>query len=711
MRNKGVPKYQLFRIYLISILIYFMLIMPVLMVLSLKMAPRFLETRENVMKRLGKETDTAVISSGQSIPKDGNTVVGSQPNKHQIGLVNIDEKTETFGAGSNNQNSNSGKIRLERTDSGDSPFSTAFSILFRIVIVFTIIVGFIINAPLKRYFSRKRKRKPVSESIRKKCKRLILYTPYINAGILLFSFSIMHGYMYYVLKTGRGFEDALSRDLFIQFFYVSLIASLLIVLFVYFWQKHRVHIIYLEHVFDADELYTRGIFLRKGKISNRLLISSGMTTLLPLAIVMLYILLALTPISSTGKLTPEQMKILLGPYYTFTEQSKVLTDENLANLFYINAIDNILMFTGIAMGVIVALIYIIFFVRWTTAGVLSPVQELLYNMRWTGEGHVDNYTVVRTNDEIGELSEGYNHMTNRLMEYIDKISKMNEAYVRFVPRQFLHFLGKDNFTDINLGDQIQKEMTILFCDIRSFTVLSEEMSPKENFDFINHYLGLMEPAIRRNNGFIDKYIGDAIMALFGESADDAIEAAVEMRKQLHRFNEERRMLRKKEINIGIGIHTGNLMLGIIGSERRMEGTVISDAVNLAARLEGLTKIYGASIIISEDALIKLKNPVHIQFRFLDIARVKGKRESIYIFEVLNGEEEGIKMLKWETRNEFGKAVDLYRNQKFSEAEEIFSGIVRKNPSDLVSRLYIERCQDFQFKGLPKDWSGIEMREN
>jgi tetratricopeptide (TPR) repeat protein len=199
--------------------------------------------------------------------------------------------------------------------------------------------------------------------------------------------------------------------------------------------------------------------------------------------------------------------------------------------------------------------------------------------------------------------------------------------------------------------------------------------------------------------------------LFGESVDDAVKAAVEMRRQISRFNEERKSLGKKDVNIGIGIHAGNLMLGIIGGEGRMEGTVISDAVNLASRLEGLTKIYGASIIISEDALIKLKNPVSFQYRFLDIARVKGKRDSVYIFEVLNGEEESIKELKWETRNEFGKAVDLYRNQKFEKAAELFQEIIKKNPSDLVARLYIERCHETLEKGLPKDWSGIEMREN
>lgn len=705
MRNKGIPRYHVLRIYLFSILIYFMLILPVLMVMSLKMAPKLFEARDNVMKRISKESDTLNKGNVARLAELERNLIelGSLPlQMRDDAIIQMERERDSLikvvSPGS----------RVEvTTDSTDSPFSTTAVIIFRFVILFTLVAGLIANAPLKRYFNKKRRRKPIPEKLSKYCKRILLFTPYINAGILLVGYFILHGYMFYVLKTGKGFEDAISRDLFLQFFYVSLIAYLLIVLFVFFWQKHRVHIIYLEHVFAEKELYSRLKYLRKGRISNRLWISSGMTTLLPLVIVMLYIILALTPIRDLGTITAEHQQILLGPYHSMVETGQ----ETMERMWYINAFDNLLMFSGISMGIIVALIYIMFFVRWTTAGILSPVKELLYNMRWTGEGHVNNYTVVRTNDEIGELSEGYNNMTSRLMEYIDRISGMNEAYVRFVPRQFLQFLGKDNFTDIKLGDQVQKEMTILFSDIRSFTDLSEEMTPKENFDFINHYLGLMEPVIRRNNGFIDKYIGDSIMALFGENVDDAISAAVEMRMQLVSFNDERRGIGKKEISIGIGIHAGNLMLGIVGSEGRMEGTVISDAVNLASRLEGLTKVYGASIIISEDALIKLKNPLHFQYRFLDIARVKGKRDSVYIFEVLNGDDENIKKLKWETRNEFGKAVDLYRNQKFEQATELFQDILKKNPADMVARLYTERCQETLLKGLPKDWSGVDMREN
>jgi two-component system sensor histidine kinase ChiS len=218
----------------------------------------------------------------------------------------------------------------------------------------------------------------------------------------------------------------------------------------------------------------------------------------------------------------------------------------------------------------------------------------------------------------------------------------------------------------------------------------------------------MEPVIRQNNGFIDKFIGDSIMALFHDKVDDAIDAAIEMRQTLARFNLDRIDQGKPTVDSGIGIHTGNLMLGVVGGEGRMDGTVISDAVNLASRLEGLTKIYHTSIIISEDTLIKLENPGKYNFRFLDVARVKGKKEAVYVFEVLDGDPEEVKALKIETKSLFGKGIDLYKNRKFEEALEVFSEIVKINQQDSVAAFYVNRCRTNIQKGIPDDWSGIEV---
>jgi two-component system sensor histidine kinase ChiS len=250
-------------------------------------------------------------------------------------------------------------------------------------------------------------------------------------------------------------------------------------------------------------------------------------------------------------------------------------------------------------------------------------------------------------------------------------------------------------------------MTVLFSDIRDFTSISEMMTPKENFNFLNNYLGYMEPVIRNNNGFIDKFMGDAIMALFSDNSEDALNAAIEMRIKLTEFNQIINQFGKPSINSGIGIHTGSLMLGVVGGEGRMDGTVISDAVNLASRLEGLTKIYGCSVIITEDTLIRLGNPGAYNFRFLDIVRVKGKKEAVYIFELIDGEPDEIRNIKIQQKEDFGVAMNYYKKRDFKSALDKFSIVYADNPRDKAAGIYIKRCTKYMKEGIPDDWDGAE----
>ncbi len=211
------------------------------------------------------------------------------------------------------------------------------------------------------------------------------------------------------------------------------------------------------------------------------------------------------------------------------------------------------------------------------------------------------------------------------------IEKINNAYARFVPREILGYLGAESIVDVGLGDHTEVEMSVLFADIRSFTRLSEQMSPSENFRFINAYLHHIGPVVRQHNGFIDKYIGDAVMALFPAGPDDALRAARAMLRALDTFNAEEAAV--APISIGIGVHTGLLMLGTIGEARRMEATVIADAVNLASRLEGLTKEYGVHIITSGQTLARVSDCTMFPHRSLGTVKVKGKLEAVEIFEV------------------------------------------------------------------------------
>ena len=221
--------------------------------------------------------------------------------------------------------------------------------------------------------------------------------------------------------------------------------------------------------------------------------------------------------------------------------------------------------------------------------------------------------------------------------FTNELFQLNKAYERFVPYQFLSLLDKKNITDVQLGDQIEKEMSILFADIRGFTSMSERMTPRDNFAFINAYLSSLEPAIEEYYGFIDKYIGDAIMALFPTNADDAVQAAVAMQKRLAEYNLTRGSPERPVIKIGIGIHTGRLMLGTVGCQNRMDGTVISDAVNLASRIEDMTKIYGATLLITEETYSHLNNASQYAIRGIDRVKVRGKTAPVTVFEVFEGE--------------------------------------------------------------------------
>jgi len=271
-----------------------------------------------------------------------------------------------------------------------------------------------------------------------------------------------------------------------------------------------------------------------------------------------------------------------------------------------------------------------------------------------------------------------------------RLTQINKAYGRFVPHDFLRFLGHESIVDVQLGDHIQKEMTIMFSDIRSFTSLSEAMSPQDNFNFINDYLSRVSPVIRENNGFIDKYIGDAVMALFPESADDAVRGAIAMQQQVTRYNEYRQLQGDVPIVIGIGLHTGSLMLGTIGERERMESTVIADAVNLASRLEGLTKVYGANILISGQTLFKLEDFQNYNYRFLDRVKVEGKNLAVAVFEVFDGDSQNSQRLKSQTKTFFEEGVLNFYKQRFAEAKRIFQEIVKINPQDKAAVFYLNK---------------------
>jgi adenylate cyclase len=291
------------------------------------------------------------------------------------------------------------------------------------------------------------------------------------------------------------------------------------------------------------------------------------------------------------------------------------------------------------------------------------------------------------------LSQRFSKAFYSVEELSTNLLETNLAITKFVPSEFLLQLNKNSVTDIKLGDQMQRDMSVMFSDIREFTNLSETMNPEDNFNFINAYLNRMNPCIQRNNGFIDKYIGDAIMALFPKDPIDALKAAIQMRLAVTDYNLEREKKNYKVIQVGFGIHYGGLMLGIIGTSNRMDGTVISDSVNLASRLEGLTKEYKVGIIVSENLIEQIEDKNKFHFRLLDRVQVKGKQNKVTVYHVYDGLSEAEIQSIDSIKIDFESGVRAFHQGKFKEAEFLFEKILSNLKTDFPSQIYLKRCQE------------------
>ena len=267
--------------------------------------------------------------------------------------------------------------------------------------------------------------------------------------------------------------------------------------------------------------------------------------------------------------------------------------------------------------------------------------------------------------------------------------KINSAYGNFVPHEFLRLLGKESIIDVDLGDNVELELAVLWSDIRGFTTLFETMTPAQSFRFINSYFGRMGPVIREHDGFINSFIGDAIMALFVRGAESAVAAAVASSQRLDLYNEERKARGRKPIDAGFAVHLGPARLGVVGEVRRRQGEVFSDAINLTSRIEALTKRYGSRLIVSADVQQRIDREKH-STRRLDRVRVKGRSQEIDLYEVLDCLPD--RALREESRAEFEDAVDRLLRGDFETAATGFSAVLKQNPNDRAARFHLEQAQ-------------------
>lgn len=295
------------------------------------------------------------------------------------------------------------------------------------------------------------------------------------------------------------------------------------------------------------------------------------------------------------------------------------------------------------------------------------------------------------------------------------IEDLLDATDRFVPPRMLALIGAETVADVACGQHVERMVSVLFTDIEGYTAMVEAQTPAATFQFINDYLGVMEPVVERHGGVIDKFIGDAIMALFPDTADSAVDCALELSAALERFNERRVAAGEKPIRTGIGINTGVVSIGAIGTGRRLEITVLGDPVNLAARLESATRGYGVQILVSEGLMYALARPQAQATRFVDRIRVKGKLRPVSVYEVFGHEAAARRERKMGQRNDFERGVAYYHSRHCDEALDIFQRLAADSPDDGPIQVYLQRCKEFLAGGAfhgtdeitgPIDWQRI-----
>ncbi len=306
-----------------------------------------------------------------------------------------------------------------------------------------------------------------------------------------------------------------------------------------------------------------------------------------------------------------------------------------------------------------------------------------------------------------ESAQLYQKGLKEAQEREQAIKSIHEVSQKFVPTEFIRSLGKDRLTEVSLGDLAEKEVSVLFVDIRGFTALSEKLSPRDNFLFINSFNKQMGPIIRENKGFIMQYLGDGFMALFPGGSQHALRASVQMHVALEEYNRERIEKGRSPVKIGIGMQNGDLIMGITGDVERLDAAIISDTVNTASRIEGLSKHFGTSILITGRCRENLSHPEEFDFRYLGPVQVIGKQKPIDLYECINGDSPALLDHKLQTLDTFDKGMDLYFKKEFAMAAVTFQQIFKKNREDLTAKLFLNRAAHLITQEIEDDWKGVQ----
>ncbi|QZY54464.1 adenylate/guanylate cyclase domain-containing protein [Crassaminicella profunda] len=334
---------------------------------------------------------------------------------------------------------------------------------------------------------------------------------------------------------------------------------------------------------------------------------------------------------------------------------------------------------------------------------LKPLKELKIGASEIAVGNFATSVDIQTKDEMGDLGKAFNKMSSNIQNYVKELTQLNEAYYRFVPFQFFELLKKENILEVELGDQVQKEMTIMFSNIRKFYEISNTMDAEENFLFMNKVFKTFGPLIIQNNGIVERYDNAGILSLYQKNSEDALTAAIALQEKLYLRNKIRDKENERILDMGIAIHKGKIMLGIIGQENRMSAKAVSENINLTLLLEKLSIKYGVSILVTESA-IKDIDTTKYHYRYIGKLLDQERKKEIKLYDFFDGDLYSMKSKKLQTKKIFEDGIMLYTEQRFYEARKKFIEVMKYNKEDEAAKIYLFLCEKYYKKESLENWN-------
>jgi len=320
--------------------------------------------------------------------------------------------------------------------------------------------------------------------------------------------------------------------------------------------------------------------------------------------------------------------------------------------------------------------------------ITKPIQKLEQAIERLSDGNVGDKIFLGGGKQFEKIEYGLNKINDNYKRKETIIKETATEYEKYIPKQFVKFLGKNSVLDLVVGTQVKKEVTTLFCDVRNSNQVSTSLSLEENFNYINSYLNVVTPIIKKYNGFIDKYLGDGVLAVFTRSRQ-AYDCAHAIIKAIKEKNEEN--VSMPNLEVGVALNTAEVIFGVVGDDTRKSITILSDSLDVTSKINEVNKVFGSMVTFAKSTLNDLSSAVELNYRF--IGNIKVGEDFVSIFESLDTYPRAKREKLLKNKITFEQAVRAYINGKFSQAKNLFEQVYKKEKEDKVCYVFYNKSNE------------------